>query len=217
MSPDAPLVSRDPTMQDEAQTEIVPIPVDGGRAEPRERTSLVAHAPAFLCGRPLGEILRETAKLTPERIEEALALQRGEQAGTRLGEILVRLKAVTEEDVLRALAIQLDLPFIGHIQPETVPADLAAKVPIHFAKQARVLPLGMAGDAVRVAVADPLDTAVQDSVAMLLGAHTAFIPGQDHLAVVDSRPAPHVARGTRRRDTGPRTQGNFPAGSHRGH
>ncbi|HET8539687.1 MAG TPA: type II secretion system ATPase GspE [Anaeromyxobacter sp.] len=163
-------------MQDEAPTEIQPLPpveVDVAAAEPRERTSLVAHAPAFLCGRPLGEILRETAKLPPERLEEALALQRGEQAGTRLGEILVRLKAVTEEDVLRALAIQLDLPFLPRVEPETIPAELAARVPIHFAKQARVLPLGTAGDAVRVAVADPLDTAAQDSVAMLLGAQVA--------------------------------------------
>jgi len=155
-------------MQDEARTEIIAI--DEAAPGAPERTSLVANAPAFLCGRPLGEILRETAKLPAERLEEALALQRGEQAGARLGEILVRLKAVTEDDVLRALAIQLDLPFLGHILPETVPGDLAAKIPIHFAKQARVLPLGTAGDAVRIAVADPLDTAAQDSVAMLLGA-----------------------------------------------
>jgi general secretion pathway protein E len=156
-------------MQDEAQTEIIPVEP----AEPRERTALVEHAPAFLCGRPLGEILRETVKLPPERIEEALALQRGEQAGTRLGEILVRIKAVSEEDVLRALAIQLDLPFLSRVEPESIPGDLAAKVPIHFAKQARVLPLGMAGEAVRIAVVDPLDTASQDSVAMLLGAPVA--------------------------------------------
>src|SRR5574338_821479 len=123
-----------------------------------------------LVGRPIGEILAATAGLAPERLEEALALQRGEQAGRRLGEILVRLRAVTEEEVLRALALQLDLPFVERIDPEAVPADLAARVPIHFAKQARVLPLGRSGEAVRVAVADPLDTAARDSVSMLLGA-----------------------------------------------
>ncbi|ABC80461.1 type II secretion system ATPase GspE [Anaeromyxobacter dehalogenans] len=130
-------------------------------------------AAAGLSGRPIGEILRETAGLDPARLEEALALQRGEQAGQRLGEILVRLKAVTEEDVLRALAAQLDLPFVERIDPESVPGDLAAKVPIHFAKQSKVLPLGTAGDAIRVAVGDPLDTAAQDSVSMLLGAAVA--------------------------------------------
>jgi general secretion pathway protein E len=161
-------VSRDPNMRD-AQPEIPSLP----SPEPRERTALVANAPAFLCGRRIGEILVETAKLTAEKVEEALALQRGEQAGARLGEILVRMRAVSEEDVLHALAIQLDLPFLARIDPESIPNDLAAKVPIHFAKQARVLPLGRSGDAVRIAVADPLDTATQDSVAMLLGAHVA--------------------------------------------
>jgi general secretion pathway protein E len=157
-------------MSEDAQTEIVPIPPEPA---PRERTALVANAPAFLCGRPIGEILVETVKLDPARLEEALAAQRGEHAGARLGDILVRMKAVNEDDVLRALAIQLDLPFVERIDPLAIPADLAAKVPIHFAKQARVLPLGMAGDAVRIAVADPLDTSVQDSVSMLLGAPVA--------------------------------------------
>ncbi len=153
-------------MHDEGPTEIQPIPP----GEARERTALVANAPAWLCGRPLGEILAETAKLAPARIEEALAAQRGEQSGARIGEILVRMKAVSEDDVLRALAIQLDLPFLPRVDVEAVPPDLAGKVPIHFAKASGILPLGRAGDAVRVAVADPLDTAAQDSVSMLLGA-----------------------------------------------
>jgi general secretion pathway protein E len=153
-------------MANDAQTELL-------SPEPADRTVIVAHAPAFLCGRPIGEILVETVKLAPARIEEALALQRGEQAGSRLGEILVRLKAVSEEDVLRALAVQLDLPYLPRIDPADIPADLAGRVPIHFAKTARVLPLGLAGDAVRVAVADPLDTAAQDQLALLLGAPVA--------------------------------------------
>jgi len=95
-----------------------------------------------LRGRRLGEILVETAGLSPERLEEALALQRGEGAGARLGELLVRLKAATEEQVLRALAAQLDVPFLARIDPESVPAELVKKVPINFAKSARVLPLG---------------------------------------------------------------------------
>ena len=109
-----------------------------------------------LCGRPLGEILVATARLPAARVDEALALQRGEHAGQRLGEILVRLRAVSEEEVLRALAIQLDLPFVERIDPDAVPAELAAKIPIHFAKQARVLPLGVIGEAVRV-VEIPID------------------------------------------------------------
>jgi general secretion pathway protein E len=149
----------------DAQTEFMPAPARD--APPPART------PSWLCGRPLGAILAETAKLSAEKLEEALNLQRGEQAGERLGTILVRIKAVTEDDVLKALAIQLDLPYLATIDPTSISDELAAKVPIHFAKQARVLPLSWAGETVRVAVADPLDMSAQDSVAMLVQAQVA--------------------------------------------
>jgi general secretion pathway protein E len=126
--------------------------------------------PASLLGRPLGEILTRTGALTQDKLEEALAAQRGEHAGARLGEILVRMKALPEEDVLRALALQLDLPFLERVDGEATSPELAKKVPINFAKAAKVLPLGPAPDgATRVAVADPLDTAALDNVAILLG------------------------------------------------
>ncbi len=126
-----------------------------------------------LVGRRLGEILVEVAGLAPARLEEALAAQRGEQAGARLGEILVRLKHASEADVLRSLALQLDLPWLERVDPEALDEGLVKKVPINFAKQARVLPLARQGGAVRVAVVDPLDTAAQDSVAVLVGAPVA--------------------------------------------
>jgi general secretion pathway protein E len=144
-------------MSTEIQTLAPPAPVPGAVA-------------ASLVGRPIGEILVAQSGLAPEKLEEALAAQRGEQAGQRLGEILVRMKAATEEQVLRALAIQLDLPFLATLEAAQVPEDLARLVPINFAKTAHLLPLGRDGDSVRVAVADPLDTATRDNLSALLGA-----------------------------------------------
>ena len=82
-----------------------------------------------LAGRLLGEILVHTAGLAPDKLEEALASQRGEHAGVRLGEILVRMKALAEEDVLRALAAQLELPFLGRVDAEETSAGLAGPPP----------------------------------------------------------------------------------------
>ena len=144
-------------MSTEIQTLAPPAPVPGAVA-------------ASLVGRPLGEILVAQSGLAREKLEEGLAAQRGEQAGQRLGEILVRMKAATEEQVLRALAIQLDLPFLAALEAAQVPEDLARLVPINFAKTAHLLPLGRDGDSVRVAVADPLDTATRDNLSALLGA-----------------------------------------------
>ena len=161
-------------MSGEALTETLPPGGEPPQADLTERTAVISHGPAWLCGRLLGEILVETAKLPRERLDEALASQRGELAGTRIGEILVRLKAATEDEVLRALALQLDLPFLDKIDTDAIPGDLLKRIPINFAKQARVLPLGLGTDAaVRVAVADPLDTSAQESLGQLLGAPVA--------------------------------------------
>jgi general secretion pathway protein E len=156
-------------------TEAPPQPPAEGQAAPEadggfgtvERTQMVAHGPAFLCGRPLGEILKVSAGLTQEKLEEALATQA--EKGGRLGELLVAAKAVTEEQVARALAAQLDLPFLERIFPDEVDAELVKRVPINFAKQARILPLKLEGETAMLAVADPLDTAVLDHARMLLG------------------------------------------------
>src|SRR5439155_3790722 len=97
---------------------------------------------------------------------EALTVQA--EKGGRLGEILVGLKAVSEEQVAKALAAQLDLAYLARIFPEEIDAELIKKVPINFAKQARILPLFVENEVVALAVADPLDTAVLDHARMLL-------------------------------------------------
>jgi general secretion pathway protein E len=134
---------------------------------PRERTALVTHTPAYLCGRRLGEILVQLGATTPEKVDEALLLQ--QEKGGRLGEVLVGLKAIDEEQVARALGAQLDLAVLRDIRPDQVDLELVRKVPINFAKQARVLPLAKQGDVVPVAVSDPLDTAALDHVRALVG------------------------------------------------
>jgi len=131
-----------------------------------ERTQVVTQGPAYLCGRRIGEILRVTSGLTEEKLAEALAVQA--EKGGRLGDVLVGLKAVPEEDVAKALGLQLDLPYLSRIFPEDVDAELVKRVPINFAKQARILPLHQEEGGVALAVADPLDTAVLDHARMLL-------------------------------------------------
>ncbi|MCK8496241.1 MULTISPECIES: type II secretion system ATPase GspE [Myxococcus] len=133
-----------------------------------DSTQVVSHGQAFLCGRPLGEILRALVpSLTEEKLREALALQ--EEKGGRIGEVLVGLKAVSAEDVAKALGHQLDLPYLARIFTEEVDAELVKRIPINFAKQAHILPLSLENDSVVLAVADPLDTSALDHARLLLG------------------------------------------------
>src|SRR5512146_1082129 len=149
---------------------MTPIPLPLTAAAPALEVAAAPGPLSSVGSQRLGEILIRMAQLSPEKLEEALAAQRAEQHGVRLGEILIRMKAVPEEAVLRAVALQLDLPFVARIDLDESAAELAKKVPINFAKTAKVLPLGPGdGGATRVAVADPLDTAALDNLSMLLG------------------------------------------------
>ncbi len=148
-----------------------------------ERTQLVSHGPAFLFGRKLGEILVTQFGLAREKLDEALAAQT--EKGGRIGEVLVGLKAVTEEQVARALAAQLDLEYVSVIGTDDVEPELIKKVAIGFAKAMRMLPLKQVGEVVRVAVADPLDTAALDHARMLFGAEIEPVLAQS-ASIVDA-------------------------------
>src|SRR5438552_8549944 len=119
----------------------------------------IADAPArkpaarSLTGLRLGEILLAHGAVTRERLDEALAAQT--ERGGRLGEVLVSLKACSEEQVLKALAAQLELPYQMRVGTEEDSQELISKVPINFAKQARLLPLRMDGDRVASAWSTP--------------------------------------------------------------
>ncbi|SET56896.1 type II secretion system ATPase GspE [Stigmatella erecta] len=145
----------------------LPDPAPALSASRNDATQIVAHGQAYLSGRPLGEILQVTASLSAEKLQEALAVQA--EKGGRIGEVLVGLKAVTEDDVAKALGTQLDLPFLQRIFVDEVNPELVKRVPINFAKQAKLLPLALEDDTVIIAVADPLDTAVLDNARLLLG------------------------------------------------
>ncbi|HVP62770.1 MAG TPA: type II secretion system ATPase GspE [Myxococcaceae bacterium] len=134
--------------------------------EPVDLRPAPSTAQPALVGRPLGEILRAVAGLSEAALEEALRAQADE--GGRLGEVLVARKAVPAEEVARALALQLDLPYHAQITLDAVDAELVRQVPINFAKQALILPLGLEGESVALLVADPLDTTVLDHARMLL-------------------------------------------------
>ncbi|HET9627699.1 MAG TPA: type II secretion system protein GspE, partial [Kofleriaceae bacterium] len=140
-------------------------PVDSGHAGPT----------GFAAARPvtplLGEILIARCQVAPEAIERALAKQREESEGGLLGELMVRLKLIDEDQLALALALQSEMPHLRDLpRAEDIPVELIDKLPINFARQRLVLPLGRdAAGRVLVALADPTAIDVLDMVAVLLG------------------------------------------------
>jgi general secretion pathway protein E len=116
----------------------------------------------------LGELLREIAGVTEAQLEEALAQQR--ESGAHIGEILIKLRVVTREQFLEALARQFDLPFLAVLPRASVNSALLAKIPLSFAKRYTLVPLiEEHGQAVPVAIANPLNLHVIDDVRLLTG------------------------------------------------
>jgi general secretion pathway protein E len=116
----------------------------------------------------LGEILIARCGVTPDAIERALGKQREE--GGLLGEILLHLKLVDEDQLALALSLQSEMPYLRDLpRAEDIPVELIDKLPINYARQHLVLPLGRDGAGrVMVAVADPTAVDVIDAVAVLL-------------------------------------------------
>jgi len=116
----------------------------------------------------LGEILVARCGVAPEVIERALDKQ-GEEGGL-LGEVLLRLRAIDEDQLALALSLQSEIPYLRDLpRAEDIPVELIEKLPINFARQRLVLPLGRDGAGrVMIAVADPTAVDVIDAVGVLL-------------------------------------------------
>ena len=117
--------------------------------------------------RLLGQILVQRAGLNQDQLQEALKTQA--QEGGRIGEILLRSRVIKENQLLDALAEQFDLDFMEDLEKEDADRELLQKVPITFAKQQKVLPLGEDDGIIMVAVADPLNWTALDDLRALLG------------------------------------------------
>lgn len=114
----------------------------------------------------LGQILVRETRLSPEQLEQARLRQI--ESHERLSDVLVDEGFLDAEEVLHALGHQQGLAIVSNIDPEEIDETLLPTVPITFAKQHRVLPLGWAAEGVlRVAVADPLDVAPIDDLHLL--------------------------------------------------
>ncbi|MGE3544829.1 MAG: GspE/PulE family protein, partial [Kofleriaceae bacterium] len=119
-------------------------------------------------GHRLGEILVARCAVARESIDRALAKQREE--GGLIGEVLVRLRLIDEDQLARALALQAEMEYLQELpRAEDIPVELIDKLPINFARQRLILPLGRDKvGRVLVAIADPTAVDVIDAVAVLL-------------------------------------------------
>lgn len=118
----------------------------------------------------LGEFLIKEGIITASQLEKAVTVQRQESG--RLGEVLVRLGIVKEEQILIAIGKQLNIPYFalgtGMLKPAR-DQGLETLIPHEFALKNVVLPLSRMLRSLTVALADPLDILLIDSLRKLTG------------------------------------------------
>jgi type IV pilus assembly protein PilB len=114
----------------------------------------------------IGEVLKEAGIIDDFQLEAALSHQRN--WGGKLGAILVEMGFAREEDVARVVAERLNVPCVELFDPPIPPAVLKTIKP-DIAKKYTVIPARKEGEAVLVAMADPLDIKTLDEIRFITG------------------------------------------------
>lgn len=113
----------------------------------------------------LGEILKDTNVITEKQLQEALALQK--KSGKALGDALIALKIVTKETIEFALKSQSDSEKIN-LDDYVITPELVSLVPREFAEMSLVFPLAFDGSKLTVAMANPSQMHVLDSLRFMI-------------------------------------------------
>ncbi len=101
----------------------------------------------------LGELLVETGLLSEEHLTRALSQQRTERK--KLGDVIVSLGLATEEEIAQTLSLQLGIPMVDLANTPVEPQAIEL-IPERVARKHLIVPISLEGQALTVAMADPL-------------------------------------------------------------
>ena len=110
----------------------------------------------------LGEILIDEGLISEEQLKAGLEKQKREK-GLKIGEALVALGVVTEEDVAKAIWQQRQIPYVD-LDSYALDPNVIELVPEKVARAYTALPLFKIGNALTVAMADPLNLIAVDDL-----------------------------------------------------
>ncbi|MBW6514285.1 MAG: Flp pilus assembly complex ATPase component TadA [Candidatus Syntrophosphaera sp.] len=115
----------------------------------------------------MGEILIHEGFVNEDQVKEALIKQTN--FGLKIGETLIKLGYLNEKQLLQALNQQLGYNIVQDKELMDLDLNIVSLIPEPYAVQNRVIALREEGDGIVVALADPEDITVLDSLKKLLG------------------------------------------------
>lgn len=124
----------------------------------------------------IGEVLVEQGVITPEQLNDLLALQATTPGPRRrLGRLVVETGLANERQLAMALAAALRLP-LADLSTVRVDPEVARKLPRAIAERAGILILSAeAGEIPRIAVVDPTDVVSLDEVRLHLRTRDIYV------------------------------------------
>ena len=117
------------------------------------------------------EILLESSLITPSQLERAKAEA---TPGETVTAALIREGILTQEDITRALAAHSAMDFVD-LSQMALPEEVIALVPMEVAKRFRVVPVAVSETGLMIAVSDPLNFDVFDSLQHVLPHQLEFV------------------------------------------
>ncbi len=116
----------------------------------------------------LGELLIENSLITAAQLQQGLDQQQGSKA--KIGELLAEAGALSEEAMISVLSDQISIAAISLADLAGAQIELVSKVPEPFAREHSVVPVAEKGGRIEVAMTDPENVVLIDSLENLLGA-----------------------------------------------
>ncbi len=120
----------------------------------------------FLKRKRIGEILIEMRAITPQQLEAAL--KRQSSVRKMVGEILIELQALTEETLFRGLSQQHGIEFVN-LDTVDLNRELIRQIPDNLIKTYKFIPLKKEPKSLTIAIYDPTNTKMFDSIKMATG------------------------------------------------
>ncbi|MCB5251499.1 MAG: ATPase, T2SS/T4P/T4SS family [Candidatus Cloacimonadaceae bacterium] len=115
----------------------------------------------------LGEVLVHEEFVSEDKLKEALIKQ--SNFGLKIGDTLIKLGYITERQLLKALHLQLGYDIVKESELLDLDLKVVSLIPEPYALENRVIALREEGDGVVVALADPENLTVLDSLKKLIG------------------------------------------------
>ena len=116
---------------------------------------------------PIGELLVQTGRITPEELEAALEFR--QERGMKLGQALVALHLVSQAELAQALRAQGTVHCV-QLEPALVDEHVARELGAERARQFQALAFNKIAGVVTVAVEDPSETYDVDAISLALNA-----------------------------------------------